>query len=88
MVQIVNSELTGVGTATLALVSKDNLRRMVQRKRNDISGAPANPTSLRNLVIPYKYKTYCIIQHQEKVHVSVLANWALLTIYNICTEFI
>ena len=66
MVQIVNSEPTGVGTATLALASKDNLRRMVQRKRNDISGAPANSTSLRNLVIPYKYKTYNLTPGESK----------------------
>jgi len=36
----------------------DTIRKVIQRKRKEVSAAPAVPTDLTSLVIPDQYKTY------------------------------
>lgn len=38
--------------------NKDATRKMIQRARNAISGAPSNPSSLQDIVFPASYQMY------------------------------
>ncbi|KAI6169993.1 hypothetical protein M3Y97_01165800 [Aphelenchoides bicaudatus] len=42
----------------LSMPNKDATRKMIQRARNAISGAPSNPSSLQDIVFPASYQMY------------------------------
>ncbi|XP_068218549.1 uncharacterized protein [Palaemon carinicauda] len=56
---LINDRISGVPLSVQAsLPTLDSMKKIIRRKRNDISLAPDNPTDLLQLAIPTAYKMY------------------------------
>jgi len=68
--QIINHVIQGIDLATMGqMPDKDANRKVIQRIRNKLAMAPANPTNLTVLIIPGRYRMYEPLPGQRELFV-------------------
>ena len=62
--QLISEELVAVSPAALRGLQRNNLRKLIQRRRTAVRSAPPNPPTLSQLDIPRSYQLYCPLPGQ------------------------